>query len=78
MRTTTAIQADIDAAYAARLVALQAQSYGLDTGQGKQQVERANLAEINKTIRALEAELETATNAADGLTGILAGNFSRY
>lgn len=75
MRSATEIQQDLDAAYAARRTAMTAQGYSLDTGQGKQQVQRANLADINATIRDLEAELAQVT--ADG-GGILAGNFRRH
>ena len=51
---------------------MSAQSYTLDTGQGRQTVERASLSDINKTIRELTQELEDATEP-----GILAGNFDR-
>jgi hypothetical protein len=78
MRTTTEIQQDLKSAYQARLTALSAQSYSLDTGQGKQMVQRANLSEINKTIRLLEAELESATASESGDNGVTAGNFVRY
>lgn len=71
-RSATDIQTDLDAAYEARRTAMSAQSYSLDTGQGKQTVQRASLAELNATIRALEQELEDATEP-----GILAGNFAR-
>jgi len=78
MRTSADIQADLDAARSARITALTAQSYSLDTGQGKQMVTRASLSEINKTIRELEAELETAIVAESGNNGISAGQFTRY
>jgi len=78
MRSSTEIQADLDAAYTARRTALSAQSYSLDTGQGKQQVQRANLSEINKTIRELETELEDAVSSESGNSGILAPTFRRY
>lgn len=60
-RSVADIQADLDAAYASRRTALQAQSYSLDTGQGKQLVNRADLSSIQDTIRQLECELEDAT-----------------
>jgi hypothetical protein len=78
MRTVTDIQADLDAAIAARRTALSAQEYSLDTGQGRQSVKRANLSDINKTIRELELELESAIFTESGSNGILAGNFRRY
>ena len=65
MRTVAEIQADLAAAYAARRVALLAQSMSLDTGQGRQTVTRANLTEINRTIQSLEVELDEATNGAN-------------
>lgn len=61
-RSATDIQADLDAAYASRRIAMDAQQYSLDTGQGRQSVQRADLAEINKTIKALEAELAEAND----------------
>jgi len=67
MRSVIEIQADLEAAYASRRIALSAQSYSLDTGQGKQQVQRANLDEINKTIRLLELELETESDINGGI-----------
>lgn len=74
-RTISEIQADLTAARNARLAALKAQAYSLDDGQGKQQVTRANLTELNKTIKALEVELEEA-QAAD--SGLASGSFERY
>ena len=71
-RSVAEIQADLTAAYASRTAAMSAQSYTLDTGQGRQTVERASLSDINKTIRELTQELEDATEP-----GILAGNFDR-
>jgi hypothetical protein len=70
-RSATDIQADLDAAYTARRTAMQAQSYSLDTGQGKQLVTRADLSSINDTIRQLESELEDATGAGGNYHAIL-------
>jgi hypothetical protein len=78
MRSSTDIQADLDAAYIARRTALSAQEYSLDTGQGKQSVKRASLSDINKTIRELELELAQANDAASGDNGIVSGIFQRY
>lgn len=72
MRAIADIEADLVAARAARATALSAQSYSLDTGQGKQQVQRANLSEINRTIALLEQELEDASSP-----GILSGCYDR-
>lgn len=71
-RSSTEIQLDLTAAYAARRDAMTAQKYNFNSGQGSQGVERASLADINKTIRMLEQELEDSTEP-----GILAGNFDR-
>jgi hypothetical protein len=60
MRTAAAIQTDLDVAYAARRIAMNAQSMQLDTGQGRQTVTRADLPAINATIRELESELAEA------------------
>lgn len=74
MRTAADIQIDLDAAYSARRTAMQAQSYSLDTGQGKQQVQRADLGAINETIRQLESEYEDAM----GYGGNYHGTMERY
>ncbi len=64
-RAVAEIQADLDAAYAARRAALLGQSYTLDTGQGRQTVTRANLTEINRTIQTLETEMAEAVDGAN-------------
>lgn len=74
-RTATEIQADLTAARAARLKALEATSYSLDSGQGRQTVTR-NLAEINKTIRFLEDELASVDADASG-DGVLSMTYRR-
>lgn len=71
-RTLTEIQADITEARAALRAAMSAQSYTLDTGQGKQTVTRANIKDLRAYIRDLEQELEDTTEP-----GILVGNFDR-
>jgi hypothetical protein len=78
MRTSQDIQAELTLAYSARKTALQAQSYSLDTGQGKQSVQRADLDKITKTINFLQAELEEAINNENGICGITSGSFERY
>lgn len=55
-RTVTEIQADLVIARAARVKALDAEEYSIDTGQGRQSVRRS-LPNIERTIRSLEAEL---------------------
>jgi hypothetical protein len=72
-RSAVAIQADLDAFYAARRTVALGASYSLDTGQGRQTVTRANLTEINHTIQILETELAEATDGAN--PGI---SFERY
>lgn len=76
-RTTTEIETDLAAARAARIKTLTAQSYNLDTGQSRQMVMRANLTEINKTIRQLEVELERAEARERGDSGITTLRFRR-
>ena len=66
MRSVTDIQADLVDAYAARRKALDAEQYSIDTGQGKQAVQR-NLESINRTILQLEAELRDAEDPAGGV-----------
>ena len=70
MRDPSLIQADLDAAYVARRSALDAASYSLDTGQGRQQVQRAELTQINATIRELESELQGAVEDASGFGSV--------
>ena len=77
LRSTTDIQTDLDLARSARMKAITGQSYSLDTGQTRQTVTRANLTEINKTIRQLESELARAEAADRGDSGIVALNFRR-
>jgi hypothetical protein len=72
-RTITAIQADLDAFYAARRAVALGQTYQLDTGQGRQAVTRANLTEINRTIQTLETELSELVDGAN--PGV---SFERY
>ena len=78
MRSSSDIMADITAAYEARRLAMTGQMISLDTGQGKQTVQRGSLSEINKTIRMLETELETAQDQESGGNGIVSGSFKRY
>ena len=77
LRSTTDIQTDLDAVRAARIKAITAQSYTLDSGQTRQGVVRANLTEINKTIRQLESELARSEAADRGDSGIVAPTFRR-
>jgi hypothetical protein len=65
MRSTIDVQADLDAAYASRRAALQAQSYTVGDGAIQRSATRATLQSINDTIAALQAEL-AAAQAAEG------------
>ncbi len=76
-RSATEIQVDLDAAYTARRNAYAAQSYSMDSGQGRQQVTRVDLNALEKSIKNLEAELRDAGSAADGFTGIDHVDFQR-
>ena len=79
IRSVAEIQADITNARAHRTAILTgAQEYQLDTGQTRQVVKRANLTELNRTIRELEAELGAAEAAARGDSGIVAMRFRRH
>ena len=69
-RTITDVQADLDAAYAARRSAFLAQSYSLDTGQGKQSVTRVDMKSLSREISILEAELSDWNSDAEGSTGL--------
>lgn len=60
-RSAAQVQAALDLWYAAQNAVALGQSYSLDTGQGRQTITRADLAEINRTIAALEAELAELT-----------------
>ena len=77
-RTSAQVQADLTAAYAARLAAMSGQSYSVNTGQGSQSVTRANLTELNKTINLLEAELEEVLAREGGDSGLVSLGFRRY
>lgn len=77
LRSTTDIQTDLDAALIARMKAITGQSYSLDTGQTRQTVTRANLTEINKTIRQLESELSRSEAADRGDSGLVNLTFRR-
>lgn len=60
-RPVDEIQADLTAAYAARRAALQAQTYSVDSGQGRSSVSRAELRQIQNLVKDLEAELAEAS-----------------
>lgn len=74
-RTLAAIQADLDLAYAARAKALEAESYTLDSGQGRRSVTR-NLQNIEKTIRTLKDEYAEAESEASG-DGVISMTYRR-
>jgi len=76
-RNATEIQEDLDAAIASRRAAMQAQSYSMDSGQGRQQVTRVDLKTLNATIRELQNELETANADANGYGGLDHVDFQR-
>lgn len=76
-RSVTEIDADLTAAYLARRNAMLAQSSMLDTGQGRQQVTRADLLSINRTIKDLEAEKGEAMAIGDGIDGAVSVRLNR-
>ena len=77
LRSITDIQADLDAVRAARIKAVTAQTYSLDTTQTRQSVTRANLTEISNLIRQLESELSRAEAADNGDSGLVNLTFRR-
>jgi hypothetical protein len=64
-----AIQADYDAAILARRAAMNG-SYTLDTGQGRQQVTRPDLSQMNALIKQLESDLNSCKEEGDGYGSI--------
>jgi len=71
-RSVVQLQAALDAAYAAQIKALEAESYSIDSGQGRAAATRS-LININKTIEVLEAELADATGTGGSVFSIQAG-----
>jgi hypothetical protein len=71
-RAVADIQADLTAAYAARRKAMDAKSYGVNTGQGQITVTR-DLKELNATIRELESELGEANGTGPQTIAVHAG-----
>ncbi len=61
-RSATQLQASLTLWYAAQDALASAQSYSMDTGQGRVTLTRANLTEITRTIAELEAELAELTD----------------
>lgn len=59
-RTTTEIQTELDAWYAARLAATNGKSVTISTSAGSRTVSQYDLDEINSTISLLERELTAA------------------
>lgn len=61
-RTSTQIQTELDAWYAARLAATNGKSITISTSAGSRTVSQFELEEINETISTLERELYAATS----------------
>jgi len=59
-RTTTQIQTELDAWYAARLAATNGKSITISTSAGSRTVSQFDLKEINETISLLNRELSAA------------------
>lgn len=64
--------AEVDAAISATL---KGQSFSMDTGQGKQSVTRASLADLREMRNELQAELDGVT---DTTGGVMTGTFQRW
>ena len=60
-RSTTEIQTELDAWYAARLAATNGKSITISTSAGSRTVSQFDLAEINETISLLVRELSATT-----------------
>ena len=73
MANCATVQADLDAAYAARRAALLG-NYSLDTGQGRHSVTRPDLDKINALISDLEADLASCS----GEDILITGSFQRH
>lgn len=76
-RTAAEVKIELDQARAARVTAMSAQNYSLDSGQGRQQVTRASLKDLNETIRTLESEYAIAADNEAGGSGLLTMRFRR-
>ncbi len=61
-RTTTEIQTELDAWYAARLAATNGKSLTISTSAGSRTVSQFDLSEINETISLLQRELSATAN----------------
>jgi len=80
LRTSTEIKAKITALEAKIEKAEDALQYSLDTGQGRQSVQRANLDSLYRALDYWEQKYETALadEACGGDSGIVAPRFGRY
>lgn len=71
-RAVADIQADLTAAYAARRKAMEAKSYGVNSGQGQITVTR-DLKELQAVIKDLESELAEANGTGPQTIAVHAG-----
>ena len=78
LRTSTEIKAKITALEAKIETAETALQYSLDSGQGKQSVQRADLPSLYKALSYWEQKYEKAVADESGESGILAPTFRRY
>ena len=78
LRTSTEIKAKITALEAKVEIAEDKFQYSLDTGQGKQSVQRASLDSLYKALGFWEQKYQKAIAEESGDTGILAVQFRRH
>lgn len=68
MRTSAAIQIDLDAAYAARLKVFESQQYTVSDGVVQRNNRRAELEQLEASIATLEQQLQDALTAEGAST----------
>jgi len=78
LRTSTEIKTKITALEAKIETAETALQYSLDTGQGRQTVQRASLDSLYKALAYWEHKYDEAVASESGESGIIAPTFRRY
>ena len=78
LRTSAEIKTKITALEAKIEIAEDKLQYSLDTGQGKQSVQRASLDSLYKALQFWEQKYEEAIAEESGSTGIISLQFRRH
>ena len=78
LRTSAEIKTKITALEAKIEIAEDKLQYSLDTGQGKQSVQRASLDSLYKALQFWEQKYEKAIAEESGSTGIISLQFQRH